>query len=99
MPTVSVFIRKGDLEKWKALENKSKWLHEHLNVSDYGLEHAKELTQSLSTSTKLRQDLLNKSTLKQNPELFKKIYKLCKHGADPKLCKHAKVINGKKVCK
>lgn len=31
MPTVSVFIRKEDLPAWKALENKSQWLHEKLN--------------------------------------------------------------------
>lgn len=31
MPTISVFIRKDDLDKWKQLENKSQWLHERLN--------------------------------------------------------------------
>ena len=24
---------------------------------------------------------------------------LCKHGASPELCKHAKIVNGKKACK
>lgn len=32
MPTISIFIRNEDLPKWKALENKSQWLHDHLQV-------------------------------------------------------------------
>jgi hypothetical protein len=31
MPTLSVFIRKDDVDKWKALENKSEFLHNSLN--------------------------------------------------------------------
>lgn len=31
MPTISIFIRKDDLPKWQALENKSEWLHSKLN--------------------------------------------------------------------
>jgi hypothetical protein len=30
MPTLSVFIRKDDVEKWKALPNKSEFLHNAL---------------------------------------------------------------------
>lgn len=32
MPTLSVFIRVEDVPKWKALANKSQWLHDHLNA-------------------------------------------------------------------
>lgn len=31
MPTISIFIRNGDLPKWKALENKSEWMHTMLS--------------------------------------------------------------------
>lgn len=31
MPTLSVFIRKDDVHKWKALEHKSEWIHNNLN--------------------------------------------------------------------
>jgi hypothetical protein len=34
MPTLSVFIRKEDVDKWKALENKSEFMHNALNVND-----------------------------------------------------------------
>lgn len=30
MPQVTVYIRNGDLPKWRALEKKSQWIHERL---------------------------------------------------------------------
>lgn len=33
MPTLSVFFRKDDVDKWKSIENKSEWLHSHLSNS------------------------------------------------------------------
>jgi hypothetical protein len=34
MPTISIFIRQGDLLSWKALKNKSQWLHDNLPKAD-----------------------------------------------------------------
>lgn len=34
MPTLSVFFRKDDVPKWKAIENKSEWLHRNLAHTD-----------------------------------------------------------------
>ena len=34
MPTISIFVRKGDLPKWKALPNKSEWLHDKLSYEE-----------------------------------------------------------------
>lgn len=31
MPQVTVYIREGDLEKWKALQKKSEFIHNALN--------------------------------------------------------------------
>ena len=31
MPTISVFIRKDDVERWRALDNKSEFIHNALN--------------------------------------------------------------------
>lgn len=31
MPTISIFIRKDDLEKWQRIEQKSQWLHDALS--------------------------------------------------------------------
>lgn len=32
MPKVTIWIRVADEAKWKAIENKPEWLHEHLNI-------------------------------------------------------------------
>lgn len=32
MPSYHIWIRKEDEAKWKAIENKPEWLHEHLNL-------------------------------------------------------------------
>lgn len=31
MPGIHIWIRKEDLPKWKAIEDKPKWLHEKIN--------------------------------------------------------------------
>lgn len=31
MPRKDIWVRKEDLEKWNAIENKPRWLHGHLN--------------------------------------------------------------------
>jgi hypothetical protein len=36
---------------------------------------------------------------KGSPGVLIDRWEVCKHGADPSFCKHAKLINGKKVCK
>lgn len=30
MPTISIFLRKADVDVWKSIENKSEWMHERL---------------------------------------------------------------------
>lgn len=32
MPQVTVYVREDDLDKWKSIDKKSEWLHNHLNV-------------------------------------------------------------------
>lgn len=44
MPQVTVFVRKADIEKWRALENKAEWLHEKLS----GIPDAYLLTPKLA---------------------------------------------------
>lgn len=34
MPTLSVFIRKGDVDKWKAVPNKSEFMHQALSSTN-----------------------------------------------------------------
>lgn len=93
MPTISVFIRKDDLDKWKKLENKSAWLHERLNNTVY-----KDKDYIIKENPKI--------IVEHNPEgdvavgklpeggwgikRTKPGYSLCKHGAAPELCKYAK---------
>lgn len=35
MPKVTIWIRKEDEAKWKAIPHKPNWLHEHINASEY----------------------------------------------------------------
>lgn len=32
MPQVTVYVREDDLDRWKAIEKKSEWLHNALNA-------------------------------------------------------------------
>ena len=38
MPRVNIFIRKEDTDKWKAIDNKSEWVHLQLNKSTEAVE-------------------------------------------------------------
>jgi hypothetical protein len=31
MPRVNIYIRKEDVDKWDAIENRPEWIHEKLN--------------------------------------------------------------------
>lgn len=35
MPTISIFIRKEDLHRWKVLKDKSQWLHDNLPTTNH----------------------------------------------------------------
>lgn len=48
MPTISIFIRKDDLPKWKELEHKSEWLHMALNKKSWNGPPSDEQLEELS---------------------------------------------------
>lgn len=76
MPTISVFIRKNDLEKFKALENKSEFIHNALNAS-----------RIIPPSFHVGSDQVDPSgDGGATPPASTK----CKHGYDPRFCKFAK---------
>lgn len=55
MPQVTVYIRNDDLEKWKAIEKKSEWLHNHLHTAITNLE--KDLESTTKNPKKLKKDI------------------------------------------
>lgn len=57
MPNRTVYIRIEDLDKWNALENKSEWLHKHLNLDLDRLNHLKK--QLVRVETKMVDNLVN----------------------------------------
>ena len=76
MPQVTVYVRSEDLEKWKAVEKKSEFIHKALNFE-----------QGIPTSRKYRELEMPHP----NPKIKVWVpEKSCKHGSDPKFCKHAK---------
>lgn len=79
----TIYLRQEDEDKWNAVENKSEFIHVALNRSpkDTGPSTVPNNVGLLG---------INK------PQVSKTIAVFCKHGADPRFCKHAK--NGKK-CK
>lgn len=86
MPDVKVYVRTEDLDKWNAIEKKSQWLSVCLNtVNPKGTAEFK-----MSLKPGLVMDRATKIVYPVD------VLKACKHGADPKFCKHTK--NGK-VCK
>lgn len=83
MPTVSLYIKDEDYAKYQAIEKKSEFIHNALNG------HVFE-----SVPTKLPEPILSPGV--ENIKTFLETpFRLCKHGADPKLCKFAK----KGICK
>lgn len=98
MPKVTVYVRKEDYPKWKAIEEKTEFIHKSLS----NFEIAYRPTPKVNLLRQVK--YFNKPTLQipvgldptKEPhealnEIVEKLdFKLCKHGADPKLCKFAK---------
>lgn len=78
MPTISIFIRKDDLPKWKDLDNKSEWLHNKLS-SNFDI-----VNESLVKPLLKENHRLGKAIDKEIRNLT------CRHGSDPKFCKFSK---------
>jgi hypothetical protein len=62
MPKVTIWIRNEDYDKWKAIQDKPEWLHEHLNLKPglqtvYALEDIKKGQAGLGFLTKPKQDI------------------------------------------
>jgi len=79
MPQVTVYIRKEDLALWKAVKEKSEWMHRHLNYTplkyiDKQVELPKNLPLSASPDG-LKAIALGKS------------YSFCKHDQVKGMCK------------
>ena len=83
MPKVTVYVRNEDLDKWKAVEKKTEFIHNALNPD--------ENDGRLATRYELVDDKGNWNP-KEIP-IYPDDVKPCKHGYDPKMCKFSK--NGK----
>lgn len=80
MPSVQVYIREEDYDKWKAIEKKSEFIHNALKEPDELI--STDATKGTAVSTVKPASI---------PSVFvKPIGSFCKHGYDPKFCKHAK---------
>lgn len=98
MPTVSVYIKNEDWEKWSALEKPSEFIHNALNPE---LDSMIGSTQAHIEKYGGVPDISKGKPIK-TPEQFDSLVqhlkteggtlptRLCKHGYDPKLCKFAK---------
>jgi len=75
MPRYNIYIRNEDEAKWKAIENKPEWLHEHLNP--------KELHFTRYTKEPKSPDI--------EMELIAKSISIPNKVANRKLCQHAQV--------
>jgi hypothetical protein len=80
MPQVTVYIRERDLEKWKAIEKKSEFIHKALNF-EYGTP-----TKVSTFNTPSHIPKVSTSNIESNRT--KPV--VCKHGYSPSLCKFAK---------
>lgn len=88
----TVYIREEDLVAWNNIPNKAKWIHEGITERILEPESPESLTVVSSSVT----------MTKENPSQFMQIdrkkalagefapVKSCKHGYDPRFCKHAK---------
>lgn len=73
MPSVHIWIKKDDWDKWQAIADKPEWLHEHLNadlamkllIENQRLDYFKEHPEEAPIMTGL--DFLTKSDLKEEP--------------------------------
>lgn len=85
MPTISVFIRKDDLPKWQAVENKSQFLSDALNIG---------LTVIPPAIVKPK-DVAKKTVGAAEGVVYKvkAVNELCEHFAAKGLCKHHKCPN------
>lgn len=96
MPQVTVYIREDDIDLWRAVEKKSEFIHNALGEQPIKMAYD-PVTQTVAGKP-------IKDVLEPKKDAFDALKQtfgvtLCKHGASPGLCKHAKVVNGKKVCK
>lgn len=89
MPTISIYLKNEDYEKWQAIKKKSEWLHEKLNA---GSEDAGSVlpVSELPEGLKKVVTPVTRGRTGSFTELFGG---LCKHGAAPGFCKDRKCEN------
>lgn len=93
----TIHIRTSDEEQWKALGNKSEFIHNALMwKNDSDILRDPGLHEQFDEATKEAGKVLNE--VSDTPQAIRNLISIkpCKHGADPRFCKFAK--NGK-VCK
>jgi hypothetical protein len=93
---VSVYIRKQDEDKWRKLPKKTEAVSRLLNGTKLSEIIINENIQTVSK-------VLNEAPVTTESRFGIQDGKIkqftCKHGVSPQFCKHAKLVNGKKVCK
>lgn len=100
MPNVSTYVRTEDLSKYLEIaKEKGAWtefIHNALNV-----EVISSISPSVSAVSYAYVKPVKTEQVAELPAIKRILEKnkLCKHGMDPRFCKHAKFVNGKKVCK
>lgn len=101
MPQVTVYVRKEDLEKWKALDHKAAWLHEQLNnkvpvrelVQKEPTERAKAVVkeavvESIKDMAAEPNIIFDVPKPKDIAQAVGKDYNFCKHDQVKGFCKH-----------
>jgi hypothetical protein len=88
MPRVTQYIREEDMDKWKAIKNKSEFIHNALKDVAFWTDGK----HSMNTPGPVKELYDNKpiKTIEANEGVVLKPVKLCKHNANPLFCKHAK---------
>lgn len=85
MPSVMIYIRQTDYDKWLAIDNKSEWLHEHISKRGrpiYPVDdpHPGEL-HSLESSSTVEQDTVNVKVVGSTPTSpARNTQRYCKNG-------------------
>ena len=104
MPTVSFYLKNEDYDKWRALEKPGEFIHNALNQSlgwrndttkDKGVSSSGKMSASKpedvgSTPSTPAIDLGTFDKADEVVKAVEKLFKPCKHGADPRFCKHGK---------
>jgi hypothetical protein len=98
MPKVTVYIRNEDYEKWKAIEEKTEFIHGALkngtaSGADKEYSRPTRAAEKLPTTEEQIESIAKAQSKFMKTDSSGRIISdrgSCKHGADPKLCRFAK---------